>query len=56
MMKAQAASPGFTPVFAALAAVVNTKFPEIGELLLHRLVLQVRKCRGLKDSRARLLC
>ncbi len=25
---------------AALVAVVNTKFPELGELLLHRLTLQ----------------
>jgi hypothetical protein len=41
-MKSQMASPTYTPVFAALVAVVNTKFPEIGELLLHRLVLQAR--------------
>ena len=41
IMKSQMASPTFTPVFAALVAVVNTKFPEIGQLLLHRLVLQV---------------
>jgi pre-mRNA-splicing factor CWC22 len=40
-MKSQMASPTFTPVFAALVAVVNTKFPEIGQLLLHRLILQV---------------
>ncbi|KAL9263446.1 Pre-mRNA-splicing factor CWC22-like protein [Drosera capensis] len=37
------ASPGFTDVFAALAAVVNTKFPEIGDLLLRRIVLQFRR-------------
>ena len=42
VMKSQMASPTYTPVFAALVAVVNTKFPEIGELLLHRLVLQAR--------------
>lgn len=28
-------------VYAALVAVVNTKFPELGELLLHRVVTQV---------------
>jgi hypothetical protein len=28
-------------VYAALLAVINTKFPEIGELLLHRVVTQV---------------
>jgi len=42
VMTSQMASPTYTPVFAALVAVVNTKFPEIGELLLHRLVLQAR--------------
>ena len=35
------ASPTFTPVYAALVAVVNTKFPELGELLLHRVITQV---------------
>ena len=37
----QMASPTFTPVYAALVAVVNTKFPELGELLLHRVITQV---------------
>ncbi|KAM1697531.1 hypothetical protein ACFX1X_029183 [Malus domestica] len=37
------ASPGFTDVFAALVAVVNTKFPEVGELLLRRIVLQLKR-------------
>ncbi len=41
LMKSQMASPTFTPVFAALVSVVNTKFPEIGELLMQRLILQV---------------
>ncbi|GAX83732.1 hypothetical protein CEUSTIGMA_g11157.t1 [Chlamydomonas eustigma] len=43
MMKSQLASPSFSPVYAALMAVVNTKFPEIGELLLGRLVLQFKR-------------
>ncbi|KXZ52169.1 hypothetical protein GPECTOR_10g798 [Gonium pectorale] len=43
LMKSQAASPSFTPVYAALLAVVNTKFPEIGELLLSRLILQFKR-------------
>jgi pre-mRNA-splicing factor CWC22 len=43
LLKSQVASPLFTPVYAALLAVVNTKFPEIGELLLHRIVLQFKK-------------
>ena len=40
LMKAQAASPGFTKVYAALVAVINTKMPSIGELVLCRLVSQ----------------
>lgn len=38
IITAQHASPGFTPVYAALVAIVNTRVQEIGELLLHRLV------------------
>ena len=45
LMKSQMASPTFTPIFAGLVSVVNTKFPEIGELLLQRLILQV-SCPG----------
>ena len=40
-MKSQMASPAFSPVYAALIAVINTKFPELGELLLGRVILQV---------------
>ncbi|TGJ87761.1 hypothetical protein E0Z10_g1027 [Xylaria hypoxylon] len=43
IMKAQAASLPFTPVLAAMAAVVNTKLPKVGELLVKRLVMQFRK-------------
>eukprot|EP00842_Homolaphlyctis_polyrhiza_P002682 jgi/Hompol1/3414/HPOL_003232-RA len=43
LMKAQAASLPFTPVYAALVAIVNTKFPIIGELLLCRLLAQFRR-------------
>lgn len=42
-MKSQMASPTFTHVFAALVAVVNTKFPELGELLLKRVILQLKR-------------
>ncbi len=42
-MKAQMASPAFTHVFAAVVACVNTKFPELGELLLKRIILQLRR-------------
>jgi len=43
LMKAQAASPSFTPVYAALVSVINTHFPAIGELILVRLILTFRK-------------
>ncbi|RZC86604.1 hypothetical protein C5167_029954 [Papaver somniferum] len=49
-MKSQMASPGFTDVFAALAAVVNTKFPEVGELLLRRIVLQLKRAYKRNDK------
>lgn len=42
-MRAQASSLPFTPIFASLVAIVNTKLPQIGELLLHRLVHQFRR-------------
>lgn len=43
IMKAQASSLPFTPVFAALIAIVNTKLPVVGELVLVRLVSQFRR-------------
>lgn len=43
IMKAQASSLPFTPVFAALVAIVNTKLPQVGELLLARLISQFRR-------------
>ena len=43
VIQAQAASHTFTHVYAALVAIINTKFPQIGELLAKRLILQFRK-------------
>ena len=43
IMKAQAASLPFTPIYAAMAAIVNTKLPPVGELLLKRLITQFKK-------------
>lgn len=43
IMKAQGLSVVFTPTFAALAAIVNTKLPMVGELLVTRLVSQFRR-------------
>ncbi|KAI8104902.1 hypothetical protein M9435_000079 [Picochlorum sp. BPE23] len=50
LMKSQVASPGFTPVYAALVSVVNTKFPEVGELLLHRIITAFKRSLRRKDK------
>ncbi|KAM7476782.1 hypothetical protein LguiB_024025 [Lonicera macranthoides] len=49
-MKSQMASPGFTDVFAALVAVVNTKFPEVGDLLLRRIILLLQRAYKRNDK------
>ena len=43
IIKAQMASPNFTHVYAALVAVINTKLPEIINLLIRRVILQFQK-------------
>ncbi|XP_006760622.1 PREDICTED: pre-mRNA-splicing factor CWC22 homolog isoform X2 [Myotis davidii] len=43
VLQAQSASPIFTHVYAALVAIINSKFPQIGELILKRLILNFRK-------------
>lgn len=42
IMQAQLFSPTFTNVYASLIAIINMKFPQIGELLLKRLILQFK--------------
>jgi pre-mRNA-splicing factor CWC22 len=43
VMKAQATSLPFTPVFASLVAIINTKLPQVGDLVLTRLISQFRR-------------
>ncbi|XP_076024214.1 pre-mRNA-splicing factor CWC22 homolog, partial [Genypterus blacodes] len=43
VLQAQSASPIFTHVYAAVVAIINSKFPQIGELILKRLVLSFRR-------------
>lgn len=43
IMNAQSMAQPFTPVYAALVAVVNSKLPQVGELLLTRLVIRFRR-------------
>ncbi|TKR80656.1 hypothetical protein L596_014695 [Steinernema carpocapsae] len=43
IIQAQAFSPTFSHVYAALVAVINSKFPSIGQLLLTRLIVQFKR-------------
>ncbi|ESW96500.1 hypothetical protein KL918_000454 [Ogataea parapolymorpha] len=43
LMKSQVLSQAYTTVYAALICVLNSKIPELGELLVTRLILQFRK-------------
>ena len=43
IQKSAATALPFVPVYAAMAAIVNTKLPQVGELLVHRLVVQFKK-------------
>ncbi|CAB4446076.1 unnamed protein product [Rhizophagus irregularis] len=50
IMKAQSASLPFTPVYSASVAIINTKLPQIGELVLTRLIVQFRKAYRRNDK------
>ncbi|ORZ36149.1 hypothetical protein BCR44DRAFT_1083411 [Catenaria anguillulae PL171] len=52
MIKSQAAALPFTPVYAAVTAVLNTKFPQLGELLVTRLIMQFRRAYRRNDKAA----
>ncbi|CDW53733.1 MA3 and MIF4G domain containing protein [Trichuris trichiura] len=43
IMQAQSFAQPYSFIMAALAAVVNSKFPAVGELLLHRLLSQFKR-------------
>ena len=43
LLKAQHASLPFTPIYACLTAICNTKLPQVGELLVKRLIMRFRK-------------
>jgi pre-mRNA-splicing factor CWC22 len=50
LMKAQASSPRLAVTFAALIAVVNTKLPDIGVLLCHRVLQQFKRAYRRNDK------
>jgi pre-mRNA-splicing factor CWC22 len=51
-MKSQSAALPFTPVYAAMVGVLNTKFPQLGELLITRLIIQFRRAYRRNDKLA----
>ena len=56
VMKAQVASLPYTPVFAVLVSIINTKLPQVGELVLHRLISQFCKSFKWNDKVCCVLC
>ncbi|KAI9224525.1 hypothetical protein BC828DRAFT_373192 [Blastocladiella britannica] len=52
IIKSQATSLPFTPVYAAVVAVLNTKFPALAELLVVRLILLFRRAYKRNDKLA----
>jgi pre-mRNA-splicing factor CWC22 len=49
VLRAAMTSPTFAPVYASLVAVINTKLPEIGELILIRSILTFRRSYARQD-------
>lgn len=43
LMRAQASSLPFTPVFACLLSIINSKLPQVGALVVTRLIVQFRR-------------
>ena len=43
IIKAQMASPNFTHVYTALISVINTKLPDVADLIIRRVILQFQK-------------
>lgn len=43
LMRSESAAPTLAPVLAAIVAVINTKLPQVGELLVRRLVAQFQR-------------
>jgi pre-mRNA-splicing factor CWC22 len=54
ILKASITSPSYAPVYAALVAVINTKLPEVGELLVSRAISTLKRLYKRKDQRGTL--
>lgn len=53
LLRAQLASPALSPVFAAVVAVIGSRLPEVAELLVLRLIAQLKAAYANQD---RVLC
>ncbi len=49
VLRAATTSPAYCPVYASLIAVINTKLPEIGELIVVRAILMFRRSYARQD-------
>ena len=49
ILRAATTSPTYCPVYASLISVVNTKLPEVGELIVTRAILMFRKSYARQD-------
>ncbi|OMJ82911.1 hypothetical protein SteCoe_16309 [Stentor coeruleus] len=50
LLKGQLAAPNYTHVYAALVAVINSKLPEVGKLIVYRVISQFQKAYRRNDK------
>lgn len=50
IIQAQSYSPTYSNVYAAVVAVINSHFPNIGMLIIHRLLIQFKRCYKRNDK------
>ncbi|CAG9530643.1 unnamed protein product [Cercopithifilaria johnstoni] len=50
IIQAQSYSPTFSNVYAAVVAIINSHFPNIGMLIIHRLLIQFKRCYKRNDK------
>jgi pre-mRNA-splicing factor CWC22 len=50
LIKGQLAAPNYTHVYSALISVINSKLPEVGKLILHRVISNFQKAYKRNDK------
>ncbi|VDN04481.1 unnamed protein product [Thelazia callipaeda] len=50
IIQAQSYSPTFSNVYSAMVAIINSHFPNIGMLIIHRLLIQFKRCYKRNDK------